>query len=110
MSLIDVGGEIKEYLSRKKIVVADFWAEWCVPCKAVDDAIRRISRLFIGDENIAFLRINVDDHPDVAADFEVFNIPTVIIFFNGKEVERITTSHGLESKMFKIIKNLLKNL
>ncbi len=108
--MLDVGTEIKEYLSSKKIIIADFWAEWCIPCKAVDDAIKRIIPFFKNSEDVVFLRINVDEHPDIAADFEVFNLPTVIVFFNGKEVERITTPHGLESKMFKIIKNLLKNL
>ncbi len=106
MPIIDVGTDIHEYLATKKIVVADFWAEWCIPCKPIDEALTRISQMFKHRKDIAFIRVNVDKFPDVAADFEVFNLPTVIVFYNGKEVKRFTSVHGFEAQLYKVLKSL----
>lgn len=109
MPLLDVNGvEARKYILEKKIVVADFWAEWCIPCRAVDEALKRLSNI-VSSPDIAFIRINIEENPDFAAEYSVLNLPTVIVFVNGKEHDRITGgATGIDVKVYKILRELLK--
>jgi len=111
MVLVDVNGEEAEkMLATRKIVVADFWAEWCIPCRAVDDALRRLSALIQNHDNISFIRINIDENPDFAAKHGVLNLPTVIVFYKGREYDRISGNiSGIEVKIYRLIKQLLNS-
>jgi len=109
MVLQDVSGvEAKKIVGEKRVVVADFWAEWCIPCKAVDEALRRLSTI-ISSPDVAFIRINVEEEPDFAAELGVLNLPTVIVFVEGAERERITGgAGGIDVKVYKILKSVIK--
>lgn len=68
-------------------VLVDFWAEWCGPCKMVAPILDEIA-----DENVGSLKIaklNVDDAPDTARQYEVMSIPTLILFKDGAPVKTI---------------------
>ncbi len=69
---------------KKDIVLVDFYATWCGPCKMLGLVLEKFD-----DENIVpILKLDVDEAKDVAEKYKVFTIPTLIIFENGKEIKR----------------------
>jgi thioredoxin 1 len=76
-----------EILSNKLPAIVDFWAEWCVPCKIVAPVVDEVAKEMAG--KVKFGKINVDENTEVATDLAVMNIPTLIFFKNGKEIDRV---------------------
>ncbi|MDD3348477.1 MAG: thioredoxin [Bacilli bacterium] len=70
---------------KKEFVVADFYADWCGPCKMIAPFLKEIAEEI---PDITFVKINVDENENLAAEFSVMSIPTLIIFKNGVEIER----------------------
>lgn len=71
--------------------VVDFWAGWCMPCKVFAPVLEEISGEL--DGKASFYKLNVDDHGDVAQEYGITNIPTVIIFKDGAAVEKMVGVH-----------------
>jgi len=63
-------------------VVVDFWAEWCGPCKMIGPSLEEISDEMAGEVKIT--KVNIDENPDIAAQFGVRSIPTLVLFKNGE--------------------------
>ena len=76
-----------EVLSYEQPVLVDFWAEWCAPCKMIAPLIEDLSNEYEG--KIKFVKLNVDDSPDTAAQFGIRGIPTLLIFHNGQPVDQV---------------------
>lgn len=74
-----------EVLNSDKIVLVDFWAAWCGPCKMLAPIIDEIADEM---EEAKICKINVDEQPELAVKFNVMTIPTLIVFKDGKEVKR----------------------
>ncbi len=94
----------KEALEAKVPVVIDFWATWCGPCKAMTPVIEELGREFDGKVKIG--KLNVDENPAVTEQHSVFNIPTLIFFKGGKEVDRLVGINP-KTKISKKIEGLL---
>ncbi len=68
-------------LKSKQIVLVDFWAEWCGPCKAMDPVIKELAAEYEGRAVVG--KVNIDDYPGVAAKYEIVSIPTLLVFKDG---------------------------
>lgn len=69
-----------------KPVVIDFWAEWCGPCRLIEPHIEALAKQYEGQALIA--KVNVDENPQVTAQFGVRNIPTVLFIKNGEPADK----------------------
>jgi len=79
---VDNNNFANEVLNSAEPVVVDFWAEWCGPCKMIAPALEEISTELSGKVKVA--KLNIDDNPELAAQFGVRSIPTLAIFKDGK--------------------------
>ena len=77
----------KEAIEADKLVLVDFYAEWCGPCKMMAPVIEELAGEYEGDVKIG--KLNVDDNPDTARQYRVMSIPTMIIYKNGQAVDNI---------------------
>jgi len=82
-----------EVIDSNQVVIVDFWAPWCGPCKALEPTIEAIAMKKIGVIKIG--KLNVDDSPLTASKYGILSIPTLIIFKGGKQIDVI---HGVETK------------
>ncbi len=76
-----------EVLMSDKPVVVDFWAEWCGPCRMVSPILEELSTEH-GDK-ISFVKLNVDENPQIAASYRITSIPTLNVYSGGQVVKQI---------------------
>ncbi len=79
--------------TKNGVVLVDFWADWCMPCKMMAPILNEVAEATDGTATI--YKLNVDEQQQVAAQFGIRSIPTMILFKDGKEMERII---GVKSK------------
>ncbi|MGA9842234.1 MAG: thioredoxin [Nitrososphaeraceae archaeon] len=75
----------EDMVKRNHLIVVDFWAPWCGPCRAVSPVIEQLSNELTG--KVLFGKLNVDESPVVSSTFGIQSIPTIAIFKNGKMVD-----------------------
>jgi thioredoxin 1 len=76
-----------EVVNSDKPTLVDFWAPWCMPCKAIAPVIEELAATY--DGKVKFTKLNVDDNPMTASSYGVRGIPTLIFFKNGSVVDQI---------------------
>lgn len=69
------------------VVVVDFWAAWCGPCKMVAPTIEEIAKEYTGKIKVG--KLNTDENSDIASQYKIMGIPTIMFFKDGKKVDQI---------------------
>lgn len=82
----------EEVLNSKGLVLVDFWATWCGPCRALGPILEDFANEYT---NVKVGKINVDEQPELASQFRVMSIPTLLLFKDGEVIKK---SVGLLSK------------
>jgi thioredoxin 1 len=85
----------KEVLQSEKPVLVDFWAEWCGPCRMLAPTVEAVAEQYV--ESADVVKLNVDENPATAGAYGIRGIPTLILFREGKEVERVVGAISKES-------------
>ena len=86
----EFGNQLKD--AGFKLVVIDFYAEWCGPCKMIAPKVADIAK----EGDVFVLKVNVDDLQEVAAECKIFAVPTFVFYKNGKEEERFSGASEAE--------------
>jgi thioredoxin 1 len=76
----------KEVIEADGPVLVDFWAQWCAPCHMVAPAVERVAETYAGKATVG--KLNVDEHPEIAGEFGIRSIPTLLVFKGGQVVEQ----------------------
>lgn len=76
-----------EVVEKNPLVVVDCWAPWCGPCQFVGPIIEELARDYAG--KVLFGKLNVDENPLTATQYQIMGIPTLLVFKNGKLADRI---------------------
>jgi len=92
----------KEITNTDKIVIVDFWAPWCGPCRSQGPILDMFAEEMASEVKVC--KVNVDDEYDLSKHYGIMNIPTLIVFKNGKMINKAT---GLQN--FDDLKELIKN-
>ena len=97
MKILDKNDNFNE-LIKEGIVLVDFYAEWCGPCKMMGPVLESLE-----DTNV--IKVNVDEHQDLSEEYRIMSIPTLIFFKEGKKVNEVVGFHSKEQ-----IEDILKEL
>ena len=97
---------VQDVIDSDQVVLVDFWAEWCAPCRVLGPSIDELADDFGDRAKVG--KLNIDDNAQAAKDFGVSSIPTVLVFKNGKVVETLNEGMDLQT-LTKKLKLLLKS-
>jgi len=100
---LEVTKETFDQTIAKGVTLIDFWAPWCGPCRMQGPIIDELSEELKGKANIG--KVNVDNEPELASQFGVMSIPTLILFKDGQPVDKMV---GLQSKA--VLQNKIQRL
>ena len=84
-------GNFDKAVKTNALLVVDFWAPWCGPCRTVGPVIEQLSAEYAG--KAAFGKMNLDENQTVPTNFGITSIPTIVVFHHGKAVERVVGAY-----------------
>lgn len=88
------------------VSLVKFAAAWCAPCKVLSKTLKRVEPDF---PTVSFQEIDVDDHPNLAKDYQIRSVPTIIVFRNSEEVARLVGSVPVDA-LRKVIRDAVKDI
>jgi thioredoxin 1 len=77
----------KEVLQANGLVMVDFWAVWCGPCRMIAPTVEELSKEYAGKVKVG--KLNTDENPDIASKYKIMGIPTIMFFKDGQKVDQI---------------------
>lgn len=77
----------KEVLQANGLVMVDFWAVWCGPCRMIAPTVEELAKEYAGRVKVG--KLNTDENPDVASKYKIMGIPTIMFFKDGQKVDQI---------------------
>ena len=93
-----------EVLENDKLVLVDFWAEWCGPCKQISPRLEELANKY--SENLTVCKVNVDENRELAIEYNIRSIPPLIIFKGGEMVDSLIGAVSLEELEDLVTRNL----
>ena len=85
----------QDVLQSERPVLVDFWAAWCAPCRMLAPTVEAVAEKYSGSARV--VKLNVDENPGVSQRYGIKGIPTLILFKNGKEEERVVGATSKEA-------------
>ena len=79
--------QFNEIVENNQIVLVDFYADWCGPCKMLAPILNEVETMY---PTVKIIKVNVDEETEIAEQFKVMSVPTVVLFYNGKLKQTIT--------------------
>jgi thioredoxin 1 len=77
----------KDVLQSDEVVMVDFWAVWCGPCRMIAPAIEELAKEYEG--KVKVVKLNTDENPDIASKYKIMGIPTIMFFKNGEKLDQV---------------------
>ena len=93
-----------EVLENDKLVLVDFWAEWCGPCKQISPRLEELANKY--SENLTVCKVDVDENRELAIEYNIRSIPALIIFKRGEMVDSLIGAVSLEELEDLVTRNL----
>jgi thioredoxin 1 len=84
-----------DVLNSERPVLVDFWAQWCAPCRMLAPTVEAVAEKYQGSATV--VKLDVDKNPEVSQRYGIKGIPTLILFKNGKEEERVVGATSKEA-------------
>lgn len=84
----------QEVIQSDKLVVVDFWATWCGPCRAIGPVIDELADQYNG--SVVIGKVNVDEESELSRRYNVMSIPTIMLFKNGEVINKVVGLHSKE--------------
>ena len=104
MAKIATNTSFDELLASEKLVIVDFWATWCGPCRMLSPLLDEVEAEM--EDKVEVVKVNVDDADEIAMRFRIMSIPTLLFFKNGEMVDRSVGAMPKSALVDKINANL----
>ncbi|MFA4996240.1 MAG: thioredoxin [Patescibacteria group bacterium] len=98
--------EFDEIVSKKKVVLVDMFATWCGPCQMMAPFIEEIKKEYEKKDEVEILEVDIDENPEIPAEYSVMSVPTFLIFKDGKLVDTIVGATTKDNLIDKIETNI----
>jgi len=76
-----------EVIKAQGLIMVDFWAAWCAPCRIISPTVEELSKEYVG--KMKFFKLNTDESPDIASKYNIMGIPTLMFFKDGNKIDAI---------------------
>ena len=104
MAKVATNTNFSELLEDSKLVIVDFWATWCGPCRMLSPILDELEEEMA--DKISVVKVNVDDADEIAAQYRIMSIPTLLFFKNGQVVDKTVGAMPKPALVEKINANL----